>query len=58
MWVCWQSRLDDMRLSRLDSYTHNDIWDDEWWWESRLDLVVEISKRNLDETHKTYDKIA
>ena len=26
------------------------IWDAEWWWESRLDLVVEISKRNLDET--------
>ena len=32
------------------------IWDAEWWWESRLDLVVEISKRNLDETYKTYNE--
>ena len=46
MWVCWQSRLDVMCISRLDSYDHNDIWDDEWWWESRLDLIVEISNRS------------
>ena len=48
--VCWQSRLDvNVYISTrfICSYS---IWDDEWWWESRLDFLVRISKRNLDET--------
>ena len=32
------------------------IWDDEWWWESRLDFLDEQSRTNLDETYKTYNK--
>ena len=63
VWVCWQSRLDDLSISRLDSYAHNDIWDAEWWWESRLDfsmsnleqismrlsrLIIKLQKSRLD----------
>ena len=35
-----------MRYSRLDSDTHNDIWDAEWWWVSRLDLMMK-SRREI-----------
>ena len=48
--VCWyvSSRCDVYISTRfLCLYS---IWDVEWWWESRLDFLVRISKRNLDET--------
>ena len=34
------SRLGFMRGSRLVSSSHNSIWDDEWWWVSRLDFLM------------------
>ena len=56
MCVCWHvSTRCDVHISTrfLCSYS---IWDVEWWWESRLDFLVRISKRNLDETRKTYNE--
>ena len=50
------SRLDVMCISRLDSDTHNDIWDAEWCWESRLDScenLEEKSRTDLDETYES-----
>ena len=49
VWVCWQSRLDVIVYISTRFICSYSIWDDEWWWVSRLDLVVEISKSNLEQ---------
>ena len=50
MCVCWQVSTRWYETISTSFWCSYSIWDAEWWWESRLDFLVRISKRNLDET--------